>query len=333
MTALTFERPAGPRRVARAVVRRPRPALVPVPVVDDQERALHLVREALDQTQLKTALSHAAPARYGELRALTAGSRYYSPERRALAEHLAVEGLLDLGLVQLYDRARQTSIAIENARNEVPRRNEHTMRDWQASTLWGGVRRSGELDSLLGLILDGRNTRAEQASPAGGTPSMPVRADAARYPVAPGATATADEIVSVVFGYWPHIEHDHLILAPVITGPITTWFRTLVHTLWTGMLTDYAVVEFGDMATVDAARARAIELERAALADLLEQGQDYSWSGGWSDTHHVPMLMTKRTLLRFIEIHLADAFGFTGHDARTRHAQMDITDTRLWTRP
>jgi hypothetical protein len=329
MSTLTFERPAGPRRVARPVVRRPRPQAVAVPLVDDQERALTLVREALDQTQLKTALSHAAPARYGELRALLGGLRY-GPQRRALAESLAVDGLLDLGIVQLHDRARQTSIAIETGLAE-PRQGAYAVHDWKAREFWGGLRRSDVLDSLCTEILDGRRMRAHDASPAEGMPSMPERAHAARYPVAPGITATADDLVSVLYGYWPHLDSERDNVPPVISGEITAWFRSMVHSLWTTNLPDYAAAQHPDADTIEAARDREIELEREALARLLEHGDSSCPYGPGRPVRHA-MRLDDVARLRFIEVHLADAFGFTGYDARTRHARMDIDCANRWPR-
>jgi hypothetical protein len=302
MTTLAFERPARPRRVTAPVVHRPRPVAVPLPVVDERKRALTLVREALDHVQLKTALAHVVPAKYAELRALTAGLDY-AGALRTLAVDLAADAVMDLGIVQLHDRAREIRIAIEDGTADRPDLDTLGRHDWQARAFWGGVRRSEALSRLVLTILDARPACAP-----GHAPAMPSRPDARRYPVAPGVAVTADELVSGVFDYWEYLDDAFDRIAPRITGEVHAWFRAFAARLFTE-----------DLAT-PARRAAS----RDYLAELLDNGDRYTVpeQPGVSPTMR-PMQVDERARLRFVEIHLAAAFGFDAYDARIRHPRND----------
>jgi hypothetical protein len=326
MSTLTFERPAAPRRVARPVVHR-RAQAVPVPVFDERGRALTLVRDALDRTQLMTAISHAAPAKYLELRAMTRSLGYWDQERTELAENLAVEAVLDLGIVGLHNRARQIGHEVETARKQF--RNGVRLHDWQAPRYWGGERRMREVSSLVDILINRRVTREWDHNP-GQAPAMPTRPEAKRYQVAPGLSATADEIVSVVYGYWLYLDDDYEAIPPLVSGEIHTWFRRLAHKLWTETLVDFAVVEHNDAGTVDAARARLVEIERVALAHQLENGDELFEGPNTSLVHKFSMRCDARDRLRFIEIHLAAALGFDAYDSRARRPRMDIDGATRW---
>lgn len=327
MSTLTFERPARrPHRVTRPVVHR-RPTPVPVPVVDERERALTLVREALDHTQLMVAISHGAPQRYSDLRALTSPLGYWDPKRRELAEQWAVDGLLDLGIVGLHNQAREVAHEVECAR--VRFNNGGLLHDWQAAKYWGGVRRMAQVSGLVDLLSHLRRSHDWDHNP-GPAPAMPDRPDANRYAVAPGITATADQIVSAVYGYWLYTDDVYDSIAPLATGEIHAFFRRLVHKLWTDTMAEFAIVEHADAPTVDAARDRAIELEVAGLTALLENGDSVTEHAQAGKVLKFPMRIDDRARLRYIEIHLAASFGFDAYDARARRARMDIDGATRW---
>lgn len=329
----TTEFPSSALRPARRVTARRhvlRPRVAELPQVSAREEALTLVREALSYVQLKTVLSHAAPAKYGELRTMLAGLRYSSPARRAVAEELAVDGLLSLGVVGAHELARRNERAVEAEWAGQPRQNVLALAEWESRELWGGFRRAGLLDSLVREVVDARSMAEWDNSPAAGTASMPVRENAARYQVAWGITATADELVSVMYGYWLTLDDEREMATPSITGEIVAWFRETARTVFAEQLTEYAITEQTDADSVELARARSIDAERAHLAALLEDGTTTDVQG--RPATRQAMHTGERARLRFIEIHLTEAFGFTGHDARARRARTDIGTDRRWPR-
>lgn len=329
MSTLTFELPARrPHRVARPVVHR-RPQVVPVPVFDERERALTLVREALSHTELMVAISHAAPPRYTEFRAMTRPLGYRDPARPALAENLAVEGLLDLGIVAVHNRAREITNELEAAKESYRTSGGSTLFEWQASEYWGGPRRLRELGDLEHVLIGARIGRDWDLNP-GHAPAMPQLADATRYTVAPGITATADELVAAVYGYWLCVDDEREISEPLMSGEVHTWFRRLAAKLFTVSMADYGYVTNPDVQTIADGRARALGLEFESLTRLLEQGDERYEGIDSVRVHRFAMRPDDRARLRFIEIHLSAAFGFTGHDARARRARMDIAGAERW---
>lgn len=296
---------------------------------DERERAAVLVREALDHTELMVAISHAAPAKYSELRAMTRPLGYTGPARLALAEHLAVEGLLDLGVTAVHNRARQIENELAAAEQSHRSDGGSTLAEWQAPRYWGGPRRMREIGDLEHDIIAARISRDWDHNP-GPAPVLPQLPDATRYPVAPGLTATADELVAAVYGYWLCLDDERDLSAPLISGEVHAWFRRLVHTLWTVTLADYGYVTNPQVQTIADGRARAIELERESLTLLLERG-DERYAGIDSDqVRRFAMRVPDRARLRFIEIHLSAAFAFTGYDARARRPRMDIDGATRW---
>lgn len=311
MSTLTIEQPRR-RSHARAAVRRnraPQAETVLAPRALSWDEATELVRGVLSFAQLEVAISHAAPAKYGEIRATLRGMAFQGPSgATAVAEHYAVKGLMDLGILAVRDQAEAYVRQLAGSEGSGP-----------LVSPFGGARRRQQIVDLAFRITSARWVTAWENSPAEGTAVMPVRERATRYPVAPGLTATADEMVSVVYGYWMNIESPDDWREPVITGEIDTWFRALVHRLWTYDLTDYGP----DGEPPAERRERRIRVELEGLAHQLEHGEEVAIG---AQVKVMALTHPATARLRFIEHHLARAFGFYGYDARTRHARQDIGD-------
>jgi hypothetical protein len=277
-----------------------------------REYALLMVREALSHTALMVAMAEAAPAKYPELRAQVRHLPYHGASGQlGYAEDLAVEGVLSLGLAAVHNRAAQID-------EDQPTRGVDTPAAW---AVWGGFRRGSQLGDLAYRIIHGREGREWDDARPQGEPVMPHDPAARRYQLTPGTSATADELVSVVFGMWMTIEHPDRCAwtAPRITGGIDAWFRATAAQLWREIAEDADGRE-------REARENKIRIEREHLAALLDDGR-VEYPGGMNRPASrlvLPMHHDDRARLRFIEIHLASAFGFTPHDARPRRARLSV---------
>lgn len=325
MSMLTVEQSRRSESGARSAFRRNR-----VPVTGSVmpqsalawDDAAELVRGVLSGTQLAVAIAQVAPRSYRELCAALKGLAYWgAPGLGTVAEGYAVRGLLELGTVAVHNLAAQLDDASEGegpwSAREYPT---------EATRVFGTWRREVRISDLARRILVERELVEWDNSPAAGTPVMPVRARASRYQVAPGLTATADEIVSLVFGWWMVIQDPDAWRAPVITGEISGWFRDLVARLWTQYLVAGVLPE-----NQAADRERTIRIERETLAERLESGDEFVGYG--EPARMIAMRHPDVWRLRFVEYHLARAFGFYGYDARTRWARREIGRTLAPFRP
>lgn len=317
MTILAFERPARAHRVARPVVHRPRP-VSQVPAPGTREYALLMVREALDYTALTVAMSAAAPVKYPDLSAQLRGLPYYgspdSPGQIDFAVNLAVEGVLMLGLAAVHNRAAQIE-------DDYP---TGTADGWntRCREAFGGFRRGSLLADLARRVLNLREAREWDNARPDTEPVMPHDPDATLYTIAPGVRATADELVSFVFGMWMSIDHpDECIWsAPQITGGTDAWFRATTARLW------YESADGATPGRERETREQKIRIERDYLVSLLEDGRVlYPQGIDHPEVRTVlPMHRDERARLRFIELHLSRAFGFTPADTRPRRARLSV---------
>ena len=102
--------------------------------------------------------------------------------------------------------------------------------------------------------------------------------------------------------------------------------RDLVARLWTQYLVAGVLPE-----NQAADRERTIRIERETLAERLESGDEFVGYG--EPARMIAMRHPDVWRLRFVEYHLARAFGFYGYDARTRWARREIGRTLAPFRP